>query len=44
VRDTLATWPDRLKALAPGAKPNFRWMTPEKEVQVLAERKARGGK
>jgi 2'-hydroxyisoflavone reductase len=43
VRDTLATWPARLAALAPGAQPNFRWMMPEKEVQVLAAWKAKQG-
>lgn len=42
VRDTLATWPDRLKALPEGGQPNFRWITPEKEQQVLAAWKARG--
>ena len=43
VRDTLATWPDRLKVLAAGAQPNFRWITPEKEVQMIAAWRARGG-
>lgn len=42
VRDTLATWPARLAELQPGQQPNFRWITPEKEAQVLAEWKARG--
>lgn len=41
VRDTLADWPNRLKALPPGGQPNFRWMTPEKEQQVLAAWKAK---
>ena len=41
VRDTWATWPARLKELQPGQQPNFRWITPEKEAQVLAEWKAR---
>ncbi len=41
VRDTLADWPNRLAALPAGQQPNFRWITPEKEVQYLAEWKAR---
>ena len=41
VRDTLADWPNRLKALPPGGQPNFRWMTPEKEQLVLAAWKAK---
>jgi 2'-hydroxyisoflavone reductase len=41
VRDTLATWPARLAELQPGQQPNFRWITPEKEAQVLAAWKAR---
>lgn len=41
VRDTLATWPERLKALPPGGQPNFRWITLEKEQQVLEAWKAR---
>ena len=41
VKDTLATWPARLKALAPGAAPNFRWITPEREKEVIASWKAR---
>jgi 2'-hydroxyisoflavone reductase len=40
VRDTLATWPDRLKLLAPGQQPRF-WITPEREQQVLAAWKAK---
>lgn len=43
VRDTLATWPARLAELAAGQKPNFRWITPEKEALTLAEWKARRG-
>lgn len=42
LRDTLAAWPARLAELQPGQKPNFRWITPEKEAQVLAEWRARG--
>ena len=42
VRDTLATWPARLAALPPGQQPNFRWITPERETEVLALWKARG--
>jgi 2'-hydroxyisoflavone reductase len=41
VRDTWATWPARLAALQPGQQPNFRWITPEREVEVLAAWKAR---
>jgi 2'-hydroxyisoflavone reductase len=41
VRDTLAAWPARLAELQPGQQPNFRWITPEKEAQVLAAWKAR---
>jgi 2'-hydroxyisoflavone reductase len=40
LRDTLADWPTRLAALPPGQAPNFRWITPEKEGQVLADWKA----
>lgn len=36
VRDTLATWPERLAALPEGRQPNFRWITPEREKEVLA--------
>ncbi len=43
VKDTLATWPERLKALAAGAKPNFRWITPEREKEVIGAWKARRG-
>jgi 2'-hydroxyisoflavone reductase len=42
VRDTVATWPARLKELRPGQQPNFRWITAEKETEVLAEWKSRG--
>ena len=41
VRDTLAAWPARLAALPQGQQPNFRWITPEREVEVLALWKAR---
>ena len=41
LRDTLADWPNRLRALAPDAQPNFRWITPEREVEVLAAWKGR---
>lgn len=40
VRDTLAWWPERLKALEPGQQPRF-WITPEREQQLLATWKAR---
>jgi 2'-hydroxyisoflavone reductase len=40
MRDTVAA--GRLRAQAANPKPNFRWITPEKEAQVLAEWKARG--
>jgi 2'-hydroxyisoflavone reductase len=40
VRDTLATWPDRLKELAANQQPRF-WITPQREEQVLAAWKAR---
>jgi 2'-hydroxyisoflavone reductase len=36
VKDTLATWPERLAALPQGGRPNFRWITPEREREVLA--------
>lgn len=36
VKDTLATWPERLAALPKGGNPNFRWITPEREKEVLA--------
>jgi 2'-hydroxyisoflavone reductase len=35
VRDTLDTWPQRLAALPSGQQPNFRWITPEREREVL---------
>ncbi|MGQ0647706.1 MAG: NAD-dependent epimerase/dehydratase family protein [Gemmatimonadaceae bacterium] len=35
VRDTLADWPNRLAALPQGRQPDFRWTTPEREVEVL---------
>ena len=44
VRDTLATWPARLAALPQGQQPNFRWITPERETEVLALWKAKKGK
>ena len=44
VRDTLADWPRRLAALPPGQQPNFRWITPEREVEVLAAWRARQGR
>jgi 2'-hydroxyisoflavone reductase len=36
LRDTLADWPKRLAALPAGQQPNFRWITPEREREVLA--------
>jgi 2'-hydroxyisoflavone reductase len=42
VRDTLAWWPERLNLLATGTQPRF-WITEERELQVLAAWKARGG-
>jgi 2'-hydroxyisoflavone reductase len=44
VRDTLAAWPARLAALPAGQQPNFRWITPEREREVLALWKARAGR
>jgi 2'-hydroxyisoflavone reductase len=41
VRDTQADWPNRLALLSPGQSPNFRWITPEREREVLAAWKAR---
>jgi 2'-hydroxyisoflavone reductase len=41
LKDTLADWPNRLAALPAGQKPNFRWITPEKEVAMLAAWKGR---
>jgi hypothetical protein len=41
LRDTLADWPKRLAMLPPGQSPNFRWITPEREVEVLDAWKAR---
>ena len=35
VKDTLADWPKRLALLPAGQQPNFRWMTPEKEQELL---------
>ena len=35
LRDTLADWPNRLAQLPAGQKPNFRWITPEKEKAML---------
>lgn len=43
LRDTLADWPNRLAQLPAGQKPNFRWITPEREREVLALWKARRG-
>lgn len=43
VRDTLADWPNRLAALPSGQQPNFRWITAEREVEVLAAWKAKRG-
>lgn len=36
LRDTLADWPNRLSLLPPGEAPNFRWITPQKEREILA--------
>ncbi len=41
LRDTLADWPKRLAMLPAGQQPNFRWITPEREREVLALWKAR---
>jgi 2'-hydroxyisoflavone reductase len=41
VRDTLADWPIRLALLPAGQQPNFRWITPEREREVLAAWKSR---
>jgi 2'-hydroxyisoflavone reductase len=41
LRDTLADWPNRLAQLPAGQQPNFRWITPAREREVLAMWKAR---
>ncbi len=41
LRDTLADWPSRLKMLPAGQQPNFRWITPEREREIIALWKAR---
>jgi 2'-hydroxyisoflavone reductase len=41
VRDTLADWPQRMAALPAGQQPNFRWITPEREIEVLAAWRAK---
>lgn len=43
VRDTLADWPNRLALLPQGREPNFRWITPDREREVLALWKSRRG-
>lgn len=41
VRDTLTAWPARVAALPARQQPNFRWITPEREREVLALWKAK---
>src|SRR5690606_32277587 len=36
VRATLQDWPARLAELPEGSEPNFRWMNPERERELIA--------
>ena len=39
--NTWADWPTRLAALPAGQQPNFRWITPEREEEVLSAWRAK---